>query len=178
MVRARKSFSLGRLTKQCTDCCQGTTTRRSSLYFSWETQEFDKYGADEIIGFEQTWDGDINTLEVIDMPSEAYEELASLYRGKALPRFFEADEIVEPEELSLRPKLPRSIKGTTYSLFTHQQESLRQWQKEGCRGIFALCTGAGKTITALHAAVQAAQAHFNKNRSFALIVAVPYPGFG
>lgn len=34
-------------------------------------------------------------------------------------------------------------------LFKHQQEAVDQWMTQDCRGIFKMCTGAGKTIAAL-----------------------------
>lgn len=48
--------------------------------------------------------------------------------------------------------------------------TLASWKANDFNGIFALATGAGKTITAIHAATQLA----NHQKHLALVVAVPY----
>ncbi len=50
--------------------------------------------------------------------------------------------------LEQHPTLPRSG-GTSLQLFQHQQKAIEAWMNRGLRGVFKMCTGAGKTISAL-----------------------------
>jgi superfamily II DNA or RNA helicase len=54
--------------------------------------------------------------------------------------------------------------------FAHQGEAVRAWEDAGRRGILAMATGSGKTITAL---VAAARAQADERRLF-LVIAAPY----
>ena len=44
---------------------------------------------------------------------------------------------------------PEGKSATGIQLFRHQQEAVTEWQAGGFRGVFKMCTGAGKTISAL-----------------------------
>lgn len=68
------------------------------------------------------------------------------------------------------PVLPKILGSSEYKLKDHQKKALANWKSNDFNGIFALATGAGKTITALHAATQLA----NQQKYLALIIAVPY----
>jgi len=56
-----------------------------------------------------------------------------------------------------------------YDLRPHQTKALEKWGGSNCKGILALATGSGKTITAIHAAVVAA-----KEETLCVIISVPY----
>jgi len=55
-------------------------------------------------------------------------------------------------------------------LFPFQLEAIKKWEERGCRGIFEMATGTGKTFTALGAAVR----RYEALRRVALIILVPY----
>lgn len=63
---------------------------------------------------------------------------------------------------------------TTFRLFDHQQLAIDKWMKRGHRGIFKMCTGAGKTIASLASVAALAEEMRQKNRPIpAVVVTVP-----
>ena len=56
-----------------------------------------------------------------------------------------------------------------YDLRPHQTRALKKWEGNNYKGILALATGSGKTITAIHAAVMTA-----KKEVLCVIISVPY----
>ncbi len=63
---------------------------------------------------------------------------------------------------------------TTLRLFDHQKAAIDAWEKRNRRGIFQMCTGAGKTIAALAAVRRFEQERRDEKKSFPpVIVTVP-----
>lgn len=59
-------------------------------------------------------------------------------------------------------------------LFDHQQKALNSWFDNGLKGIFEMCTGAGKTITALKCVVEFMKQLKSEGKSFkTVIIACP-----
>ena len=58
----------------------------------------------------------------------------------------------------------------TVQLHNYQQSAIDEWRHAGCRGVFEMATGTGKTITSLAAATKVYQEHGR----LALIILVPY----
>lgn len=58
----------------------------------------------------------------------------------------------------------------TINLHGYQQTAIDEWRQAGCRGVFEMATGTGKTITSLAAATSVYQEHGR----LALIILVPY----
>lgn len=87
-----------------------------------------------------------------------------------LPPIEEADELVTIpfEKVSLVPELPEKLR-----LHDYQRDAINNWLKASGRGVFAMATGTGKTITALAAATQAAQHATKHNRPLLVLVIVP-----
>jgi len=56
-----------------------------------------------------------------------------------------------------------------YDLMPHQNTALEKWRENNYKGILALATGSGKTITAIHQAVTMAE-----KETLCVIIAVPY----
>ena len=59
--------------------------------------------------------------------------------------------------------------GLPYDLMPHQDAALEKWRENDYKGILALATGSGKTITAIHQAVTMAE-----KETLCVIIAVPY----
>ncbi|MEQ1515136.1 MAG: DEAD/DEAH box helicase family protein, partial [Usitatibacteraceae bacterium] len=72
--------------------------------------------------------------------------------------------------ISSQPCLPEKIGDNPFLMREHQLTALRRWSENDNNGILELATGAGKTITAIYAAVKTIEA----NEGITLIVAVPY----
>jgi superfamily II DNA or RNA helicase len=82
----------------------------------------------------------------------------------------EADVLVtQPfEKFSLLPSLPACLQ-----LHDYQREAINGWLLASGRGVFAMATGTGKTITALASATQAALHAAKSNRPLLVLVVVP-----
>lgn len=154
------------------------------VYPSWKKEVFDDYAMPKIESFERLWKGKEPNTETIAIDSCQYEKLKSIYPDKSFPEsniekkqaeFFDAylqdktHNEEKPESYSENPTIPTFFNGKPYNLKTHQLEALQSWQESDYKGIMALATGAGKTITAIHGATVIA----NKNRIF-MVIAVPY----
>lgn len=153
-----------------------------AAYPSWKSEVFREYGQPQIDRFERLWNGEAPNLRTIALPSESYEALRKYHGKDSRPHPLEVREPPQSVEQIVNrdnnPKLPVEIGGGQYRLFSHQQGAVSGWKARDFRGILALATGAGKTITALHAAVKLAEAHQQRGRNFVLIVAVPYQILG
>ena len=97
------------------------------VFFSWVNPE---YMEDDIIDFENFWNGKDYSLEVFDVP-EASKKMLIEIAPKSEKEF---------EELKFdnKPKLRE-----------YQNMALKSWLNNDMRGIFSMATGTGKTITAL-----------------------------
>ena len=133
------------------------------VFRSWQDTEGRVLAALE--DFDALWSDQTTGLRVIEF-SQAGRDLLERYRdrrnpppGLELERIEEGDDIKSafepPPGLDLRP---------------YQKDAIRAWSKEGGRGILAMATGAGKTITALVLAAKVAE----RNRPLMLIVVCPF----
>lgn len=122
--------------------------------------------------------------------SEIETEFANMWEGldpnidiykpseKALEKF-----IRHAEEIP-RPYRPQASKWLFYGppqhlltndkLRDYQEEAIEAWLKKGGRGLFAMATGSGKTVTALSAAARIANNAEKSRKPIAIIVSVPY----
>lgn len=151
-----------------------------TVYKSWNKGVYDEYAKPFELGFERLWNGTERNVVTVDMPSEMYERISVEYFSNQLHYDVKnIDEIylfsVSMAELERGyPKIPKMIKGVDFKLFPHQQDALRSWYENDCKGLFRLATGAGKTITAMYGV----SVMFNKaeesSRKLLFIVAVPY----
>lgn len=152
-----------------------------AVYRSWDENIFELYGKPFLNRLERLWNNQISTVLVIDVKSDFYAKLSSFRTTSRPPsktdelRLLIIDEIensISPENGIFNPSLPESIGGQPYELKSHQRKALQSWQANGYEGILALATGAGKTITAIHAIVKTHEAL--KSSGLFVIIAAPY----
>jgi DNA phosphorothioation system restriction enzyme len=132
------------------------------VFCSWRDQE--GRVQEEIENFEALWSNSTPGLRIMEF-SAAGKELLERYRvldkppaGLSIDRVKEPGPRVEftpPNGFELRP---------------YQVEAIRAWSKAGGKGIFAMATGSGKTLTALTLASKVAE----KNHPLVLIVVCPF----
>jgi DNA phosphorothioation system restriction enzyme len=133
------------------------------VFWSWD----DSQGRvpEEIGNFEALWSDRTSGLRVIDF-TEASKELLMRYRLDHAPAL--NDDTVE----SWIP--PRDVKPGTVPrdliLRDYQKAAIREWLKRNGRGILAMATGSGKTLTALYLACKVAE----RNRPLIILVVCPY----
>jgi DNA phosphorothioation system restriction enzyme len=130
---------------------------------SWQDPEDRVQAAQD--DFEALWENRATGLQVIDF-SDSGRDLLDRYRIRDNPPpGLDADRIAEgdsperafgpPPGLTLRP---------------YQKDAIRAWSRAGGRGILAMATGAGKTITALVLAGKVGE----RNRPLMLVVICPF----
>ncbi|MDO8291098.1 MAG: DEAD/DEAH box helicase family protein [Parvibaculum sp.] len=145
-----------------------------TLYRSWVPEIFEHYGRPFVEKFQQLWANKVKNVFVIDCPSETYERIRKKGEKDLKPdctkELLILDQQSRVSTANLNPSLPKVLNGERYELKQHQTNALEAWRVSGFRGMFALATGAGKTITAIHAAVKVFE-HFKR---LFLVIAVPY----
>jgi superfamily II DNA or RNA helicase len=149
-------------------------------FCSWKKEIFQDYGTPCVEGFENLWTGNqLNTI-TIDVPSEFYEKIAAAtHNDKILIKNIDAleseyyDEFFSKQEINV-PEIPRVLNGKKFEILEHQKRAISKWQTNNYKGILALATGSGKTITSCIAATKLYEARRKANRKLALVVAVPY----
>ncbi len=79
-----------------------------------------------------------------------------------------------PYSRSAFPKITQEMASTsphcTIKLHDYQHKAIEKWREAGCRGVFEMATGTGKTITSLAAATIV----YQERGRLALIILVPY----
>ncbi|WP_231367874.1 MULTISPECIES: DEAD/DEAH box helicase family protein [unclassified Thioalkalivibrio] len=148
-----------------------------AVYPSWKPEIYAEYGRPYASRFERLWNGTARGVTTLELPSAAYESIKSYYTKNVPPESREREHSIIESEKHVGdefPKIPEFIGGRDYDLMSHQRTALDEWKAHDYLGILALATGAGKTITALHAAAKLADYHKSAGGKFILIVGVPY----
>ncbi|MBD3666770.1 MAG: DEAD/DEAH box helicase family protein, partial [Kangiella sp.] len=115
---------------------------------------------------------------MLDLPEASKERLIKISKA-ARPltpnvesnlwdELFKKHHEAKPERSN--PKVPNSLNGEPFDVMPHQRTALNSWRANKLRGIMALATGAGKTITAIYGAVKI----FEQSKKLFLVIAVPY----
>jgi SNF2 family DNA or RNA helicase len=119
---------------------------------------------EEIDNFEALWKNTTFGLKVLDFSSIS-KDLLDRYRDpERPPPGINPHEAREPAGSNVF-QLPARV-----GLRSYQKEAIRAWINNGGRGILAMATGSGKTLTALALASKVAE----KNSSLVLIVVCPF----
>lgn len=148
------------------DSVQGTRNYESlKIFCSWKPnhEELIQHDAER---FERLWCDEDPNVRVYILPDALREQIIKLRtneRPYALPsRVNERPEVYNPRTEPHRP--------ADLQLRDYQEEAIRAWFANDCRGIFEMATGTGKTITALAAMARL----YGRDRQLAIIIACPY----
>jgi len=134
-----------------------------------------------IESFERLWRNESRSTAVLDIPTAVKEKLISIARSLDYTPDPEIEAAIAARILSLtgtavsttssKPREPATINGQPFKMRDHQIAALEAWKAKGdFQGTFDLATGAGKTITAIHAIVKLSEAI----DGLACVIAVPY----
>ncbi|WOH75548.1 DEAD/DEAH box helicase family protein [Bradyrhizobium sp. NDS-1] len=130
-----------------------------------------------VAGFERLWKNRSPGTVVIDFPDAVRERFIRIAKRSRVADtdteralWEEALQRYMPSPARSQPSLPKTLGGRPFAIMPHQRRALEAWRASDCQGILALATGAGKTVTAIYAAVQ----FFKQTNRLCLIVAVPY----
>jgi hypothetical protein len=146
-----------------------------NVFCSWKPGLKEHYEP-HIKVFQDLWDDKVPNTMVVGAPDLLKEYLCDKAQKVSHP-FSESDEnkiwksLFEKKIVTGQPEIPEFLNGYKFQIFDHQKYALQDWKANGARGVLALATGAGKTITSIYGAVKLYQAL--NNRMF-LIIAVPY----
>ncbi len=141
-------------------------------------EELVPHGEPYVKGFARLWDNEAKDTLVLDFPEAARNKLLQIAKKitvapsskieLAIWDSLNAGRLpVAPEAV---PKFPLVMNGQNFEIKEHQRKALRAWLSQTFRGVLALATGAGKTITALYAATKV----FENRKRLYLVIAVPY----
>ncbi len=141
----------------------GLLSNFESIDVHWSWNDTQDRVQQKIDNFKRLWNNTTDKLEIVDFLTAVVEE-------HLIPQPVyetEQDNITDTLEIIENPVsyLPDSIK-----LRDYQFEAIDAWFENGCRGIWEMATGTGKTITALSALSKLRE---EKKRMFVLIVC-PY----
>lgn len=130
-----------------------------------------------IDGFDQLWSNQSKKAIVIDFPEAFKERLVKIaLRAKRPNPEIESDiwnrrrESLVEDPVQKYPSVPLTLNGNEFAIMEHQRRALNMWRSQDWRGILALATGAGKTITALYGIARL----FPNLGNMFVVIAVPY----
>jgi len=149
-----------------------------SVFRSWESEIFARHGEYKLQEFLRLWEGESKSALAVEAPDPILEKLEYLHeQQKSNPKFLDLFEQLQEarERQEALPRIPIFWDDNRYSLFDHQKSAVNAFIENDYRGIFALATGSGKTITAIHAATKLAREIAIQNSvDVFVVVAVPY----
>ncbi len=132
------------------------------VFRSWQDPEGRVRAA--VDDFELLWANNAPGLRVIEF-SEAGRELLERYRNPDRPPAGLVVNESRDGQCSSVLTLPVGLE-----LYPYQKEAIRAWSKAGGRGVLAMATGSGKTLTALVLASKVSE----RNRPLVMIVICPF----
>lgn len=151
-----------------------------SVFPTWRP-ELEEYYKPHIDSFERLWRNESRATAVIDIPTAVNEKLISTARSLNYTPDPEIEAAIAARvrdkihgttsTTSSKPKEPATINGRPFKMLDHQLAALNAWKAKGdYQGVFDLATGAGKTITSIHAIVKVSE----NVEGLACVIAVPY----
>ncbi|PNU18657.1 DNA helicase [Geothermobacter hydrogeniphilus] len=142
-----------------------TNWEKIDIYSAWRSEESSLRTQEIIDEFEVMWKREDPNLSVYKPPEVSIERFIR-HTSKA-PRPYiiiqERPKLRVPEKFLSRGKLR-----------PYQDEAINNWFKANGRGIFAMATGSGKTVTALSAMTQLTNYVINNDGKVVIIVSVPF----
>ena len=141
----------------------GLLNNFESIDVHWSWDDTQKRVQQKINNFQRLWNNKTDKLEVIDFLHAVAGELLihqTIYETEQAG-IIDKPEIVEQTV----PYLPNDI-----VLRKYQSEAIDAWFENGCRGLWEMATGTGKTITALSALAKLRE---EKEHLF-VVIACPY----
>jgi superfamily II DNA or RNA helicase len=163
----------------------GKNREQMSLGRNWSSEEGEE--ACMVFGdeFETLWDGGDNECITMSISDALREKLIKNYRGERQPTEKEftrlwrkahgLDENITDIGEMLKVEKSRSFKIPDWinyrsGDYAHQGEAVDNWRNAGFRGVLEMCTGSGKTLTAMIGAYHL----FKQEKSLLIVVSAPY----
>lgn len=146
----------------------GRNREQLSLARSWTSDDASRTCGRLSHEFELLWSGGDNDCVVVDLPTALEEQLLRDYKGERLPDEDDYRRLWRkahglPEEAVADVSAPTSGKivfavppwlDYRHGDYAHQGQAVDAWRNSGWHGILEMCTGSGKTLTAMIGAHQ------------------------
>ena len=141
----------------------GLLNNFESIDVHWSWDDTQERVQQKVGNFKRLWDNNTDKLVVIDFLNAVAEEILS---HQTVYETGQVETTDKPEIIEQTvPYLPKDI-----VLRKYQSEAIDAWFENGCRGLWEMATGTGKTITALSAL---AKLTVEKEHLF-VVIACPY----
>lgn len=162
----------------------GRNREQLSLARGWMSDDAARTCARLSSEFELLWSGGDNDCVVVDLPKALEERLLRDFKGERLPDEDDYHRLWRKAhglpEISVADLAAQRTGELTFAIpdwldyrhgdYAHQGEAVDAWRGASWRGILEMCTGAGKTLTAM---IGAHQLH-EKVGPLLVVVAAPY----
>ena len=112
------------------------------VFCSWKDETNKQAVDDDKESFNNLWTGKVTTVRILDLPSAVKQHLLKISPKSNA----EYQEILKRIHQEIGYEEPRV---ETEWLRKYQMEAREKWFRNGCKGLFAMATGTGKTATAL-----------------------------
>jgi len=137
------------------------------MFCSWKDNSQKEAAITIDTDFDEMWSNRTDRLIVVDFPKLVVTRLLEFRTGEIDytldKRQFNVSDFVKPKSAF---SVPDSVK-----LHSYQKDALNNWKENGYRGIFDMCTGSGKTFTALACMCDLGQSLEDK---LAVFIVCPY----
>ncbi len=149
-----------------------------SVFKSWDVDVYKRFGEYKLAEFLRLWSGNSKNSISVDAPDPVLEKISCLSEDKIHDNefrelFFELKKNIEKGKNL--PDIPLFFGSTRFELKRHQEKAIKNYFSSDYKGIFALATGSGKTITAIYAAtLLSKQIALDNNIDILVLVSVPY----
>ena len=151
-----------------------------NVFRTWIPEHREFYGP-HIESFDRLWSNQSPSTAVLDIPTAVKDKLISVARSldytpdpeleTAIVARIRPNSGVAAGAVSGKPSEPTTINGQPFQMRAHQVSALEAWKAKGdFQGTLDLATGAGKTITAIHAMIKLSEFI----DGLACIIAAPY----
>ena len=151
-----------------------------NVFRTWIPEHAEFYEP-HIASFERLWRNESPATVVFDIPTAVKEQLVVVARALTYTPDPEVEARIAAQMIkgrrsvldstSHKPRVPAAVAGKRLQMRSHQVAALEAWRSKGdWQGTLDLATGAGKTITAIHAIVKLSEAI----DGLVCVIAVPY----
>ncbi len=118
--------------------------------------------------FDQMWQNESQKLHVIKFPDIVVDKIKEYKKNQSV------NYNIDEEQFSYRAYLKKNQKFAVpegVEMHDYQEDAIKKWEENNYHGVFDMCTGAGKTYTALYGTVRLANKLKDK---LAIFVVCPY----
>lgn len=168
-----------------TDAGLGKNREQLSLARAWMGEDATKTCKKLSDEFESLWGGGDDDCLVVDMPRAIQEKLVKEYRSDRMPdeddfrRLWRKAQglpettVIDKIDVSASPEPEFTIPAwLDYRSgdYAHQGQAVDSWRNAGWRGVLEMCTGSGKTLTAMVGAYHL----YQEVGPLLIVIAAPY----